>query len=232
MPKLRFLSPDMVYIPEGTFCMGSDQGRTDETPVHEVWVDAFSIARYPVTRREYAVFLQMTGLAPPRFWSLPEFEQPDQPVVGVSWPEATTYCAWLSEMTGHICRLPTEAEREKAARGGLEGAAYPWGNELPDDHGGGRDTPLAPVGSEGPNGYGLCDMSAGVHEWCADYYNPTYYAVSSSRNPKGSEYGARYVARGGAWRHNIRFSRCAARSSLAPEKQFSDFGFRCAMTRR
>ena len=85
------------------------------------------------------------------------------------------------------------------------------------------------VGSDGPNGYGLYDMSAGVHEWCADFYDKSYYAISSDRNPRGPDTGTRRAARGGSWRHEIRFSRCSARSALAPDKQFSDFGFRCAL---
>lgn len=210
--------------------MGSETGAENEKPIHPVWVDSFAIAKHPVTNREYGYFLEATHHKPPLFWQAPQFQQLDQPVVAISWYEAVTYCQWLSEVTGRRYRLPTEAEREKAARGGLAGSEYPWGNELPADHRGGPDAPLDTVGSEGPNGYGLYEMSAGVHEWCADFYDPLYYQLSPYRNPPGPTTGRRRVARGGSWRHHIRFARCAARSSIPPEMQYSDFGFRCAAT--
>ena len=230
MQQPKFIESEMIVIPEGDFLMGSENGGGNEKPVHHVWVDAFVIAKYPVTNREYEIFMKMTGYPPPPFWGAPKFQHPDQPVVGPTWYDAVAYCNWLKELTGKAYRLPTEAEREKAARGGLEGHEYPWGDELPQDHLGGRNAPHFPVGTDGPNGYGLCNMSEGVHEWCADWYDVSYYQISPDQNPKGPGHGSRRVARGGSWRHRIRFARCAARSSLGPEKQFSDFGFRCAMT--
>ncbi len=224
------IEPALVAIPAGDFAMGSDQHGANEAPIHRVWIDAFALAKYPVTRREYSLFIAATQHPLPIFWHEPKFQDPAQPVVGPSWFDAVAYCQWLCALTGKSYRLPTEAEREKAARGGLEGSLYPWGDELPADHKGGRHAPLDCVGADGPNGYGLFDMSAGVHEWCADYYGKSYYAVSPDCNPLGPESAVRRVARGGSWRHGIRFSRCAARSSLAPDKEFSDFGFRCALT--
>ena len=150
-------------------------------------------------------------------------------MVGTSWYDAITYCNWLKELTENPYRLPTEAEREKAARGGMKGCEYSWGNKLPGNQLGGRNAYLTIEGTEGKNGYNLYNMSEGIHEWCADWYDPNYYDISPNRNPNGPKRGARRVARGGSWRHLIRFTRCAARSSLAPEKQFSEFGFRCAM---
>jgi formylglycine-generating enzyme required for sulfatase activity len=223
------VEPDLVTIPSGSFLMGSEAGRGDEHPVHSVWVDAFALAKYPVTRAEYAVFLAATGHPSTKFWGDPGFQLPNQPVVGPSWFDAVAYCEWLSERTSRHYRLPTEAEREKAARGGLEGRDYPWGDEPPEDLRG-VNPPLEEVGTEGPNGYGLYNMSVGVHEWCSDLYGASYYAVSPDRNPQGPSGGSRRAARGGSWRHAIRYSRCAARSSLGPEKTFNDFGFRCAMT--
>ena len=220
----------MSAIRAGEFCMGSADGAANETPAHRVWVDGFSIARYPVSRREYTLFIEASGHPPPRFWEAAQFQHPDQPVAGPSWNDAMAYCKWLGDVSGKPYRLPTEAEREKAARGALENCDYPWGNELPSDHKGGRETPLDVVGTEGPNHYGLYDMAAGVHEWCADYYDPSYYLDSPYRNPLGPETGVRRVARGGSWRHVIRFARCAARSSLPPDKEFSDFGFRYALS--
>lgn len=227
---MSVIHPQMITIPAGDFLMGSEIGGENEAPVHRVWIDTFAIAKYTVTNAEYEKFLKATNHELPRHWQETKFHQPNQPVVAVRWFDAVAYCDWLSDMTGDAYRLPTEAEREKAARGGIEGVAFPWGDDLPDDHQGGRDTSLDVVGAYEPNGYGLYDMSGGVHEWCADFYDPSYYAVSPDRNPKGPEFGERRVARGGSWRHNIRYTRCAARSSLAPDKQFGDFGFRCAMT--
>ena len=228
---MAVVMPEMVTIPAGDFMMGCGVGGDNEKPVHRVWVDAFAMAKYAVTNSDYAHFVESTQYEPPPHWRESKFQHPHQPVVAVRWFDAVAYCAWLSEMTGQAFRLPTEAEREKASRGGVEGLSYPWGDALPEDCEGGRDTVLDVVGAGDPNGYGLYDMSGGVHEWCADYYDASYYAVSPARNPKGPDVGERRVARGGSWRHNVRYTRCAARSSLAPDKQFSDFGFRCAQDR-
>jgi len=229
MPAPDVVEPDVVTIPAGTFLMGSESGRDDERPVHRVWVDAFALAVYPVTRREYEAFLRATGHRPTQFWTDPRFQLPHQPVVGPTWHDAVTYCEWLSAQTGKDYRLPTEAERERAARGGLEGCEYPWGDEPPPDLRG-PNPPLEEVGTEGPNGYGLYNMSVGVHEWCSDRYGASYYAVSPDRNPPGPSAGERRSARGGSWRHAIRYSRCAGRSSLLPERALNDFGFRCALS--
>lgn len=228
--KPEHIAPEMAVIPEGDFLMGSVGGAPNESPIHRVFIDAFAIAKFPVTNREYAIFMEMTGHPPPQFWGEPKFQVENQPVVGPSWFDAVAYCEWLRDLTCKAYRLPSEAEREKAARGGLEGCEYPWGNELPHNHLGGRNAPHFPVGTDGPNGYGLYNTSEGVHEWCADWYDASYYTISPAQNPKGPTHGKRRVARGGSWRHRIRFARCAARSSLAPDKQFSDFGFRCALT--
>ncbi|MDE0299811.1 MAG: SUMF1/EgtB/PvdO family nonheme iron enzyme [Candidatus Poribacteria bacterium] len=229
-PSDDFIEPKTVVIPGGEFLMGSETGAANEAPVHCVWIDSFALTALPITNREYLVFVQTTGHRPPPFWDSPRFGHPDQPVVGSSWYDAIAYCEWIRGLTGKPFRLPTEAEREKAARGGIEGQDYPWGNELPADFLGGRNSSLPLVGTEGPNGYGLFNMSEGVHEWCLDAYDAEYYEISPRRNPEGPKNSSRRVARGGSWRHRVRFARCAARSSLAPEKQFSDFGFRCALT--
>ena len=220
--------PKMTLIPAGSFQMGSDNGEDKERPVHTVWVSAFEIGVYAVTNREYAVFLDATKHPAPRWFNDPSLSKPDHPIVGPSWFDAAAYGAWLSDHTGEEYRLPTEAEREKSSRGGLDGADYPWGNGLPDDHEGGRNTELETVETYAPNGYGLYGMASGVHEWCADWYDDLYYEVTPERDPQGPDSGERRVARGGSWRHSVRFTRCAARSSLAPDKRFSDFGFRLA----
>ena len=214
--------------------MGSEQGQENERPCHRVWVDSFGIGKYPVTNREYGEFLTASGTVAPPFWRDAIFSDPEQPAVGVTWDEATYYCRWLSEKSSQPFRLPTEAEWERAARGGRDGAAYPWGNEPPWEKsfaGVNQETggPLR-VGVNEPNGFGLYDMSEGVHEWCKDYYDYDYYTCSPERNPQGPSSGERRSSRGGSWRHRIPFSRCAARSSLPPTFQYAYYGFRVAMT--
>lgn len=185
-----------VELGGGWFDMGSDDGQDDERPVHRVWVDAFAIAMHPVTDAEF------------------------HPVVSVSWHDAMRYC----ESTGGV-RLPTEAEWEFAARGGMEGRRYPWGDDLPDDamrRLAGPDR----VDARPPNAYGLFGLCENVHEWCADWYAADYYAVTPDRNPRGPATGTRRVSRGGSWRHRVNVTRCAARSSLPPDFRYADYGFR------
>ena len=130
-PHAGALAPALVRIPEGWFLMGCDTGQDNEKPVHRVWVDEFLLAACQVTNAEYARFLHDTRSQPPPFWSDANFNHPHQPVVGVSWHEAVSYCEWLSLRTGRAFRLPTEAEWERAARGGREGELYPWGDAPP-----------------------------------------------------------------------------------------------------
>jgi len=226
--------PEIVRIPEGCFLMGCDQGQDNERPVHRVWVDCFGIGRFPVTNREYAIFVGQSQIGPPPFCADPKFSHPELPVVGVTWDEAVAYCQWLRERTGKEFRLPTEAEWEYGARGGREGELYPWGDEPPEERAAiGFDSVTggpARVGANPPNGYGLYDLSEGVHEWCSDYYDYGYYRNSPERNPQGASSGPRRASRGGSWRHQIKFSRCAARSSLPPSFRYSDYGFRVALT--
>ena len=145
------------------------------------------------------------------------FSEPEQPVVGVNWDEATAYCKWVSRRTGKEFRLPSEAEWERSARGKLAGALYPWGDQPPCDRPyAGYDLKTGGpqrVGANVPNDFGLYDMSEGVHEWCSDYYDPGYYHYAPEKNPQGPCFGQRRVSRGGSWRHQIKFSRCAARLS-------------------
>ncbi len=227
--------PALVVIPAGWFLMGCDSGQDNEKPVHRVWIDEFLLASCQVTNTEYARFLKGADSAAPPFWHDAHLNQPAQPVVGVSWQEAARYCAWLSTATGKHFRLPTEAEWERAARGGRESALFPWGDTppqlLPDYaarcavH---WNTGPEPVGQRETDVYGLFNMCDNVHEWCSDWYAPTYYEVSPDRNPRGPESGQRRASRGGSWRHHIKISRCAARSSIPPEFQYADYGFRVA----
>jgi len=212
----------MIRIPAGWFWMGSDTHYDWERPRHRVFVDEFFIAPTSVTREEYARFLAETHHEEPRGWRDPLFENPALPVVGVSWFDAVAYCDWLS------CRLPTEAEWEKACRGGLEDRDYAWGNEAPESleclAGEWRAPRL--VAQWAPNRYGLFNIGDNVHEWCSDWYSSDYYGVSPSHNPLGPESGTRRVSRGGSWRHQIKASRAAHRSSLPPEFRYTDYGFR------
>ena len=211
--------------------MGSDCGQDNERPVHRVWVDAYLLARCQVTNAEYGEFVRESGIAPPPFWQDPNFNHPRQPAVGVSWFEAVQYCEWLSQGSDLEYRLPTEAEWERAARGGAEGKLYPWGDEPPQslpDYARRWITGPEPVGNYAPNPFGLYDIGENVHEWCSDWYQANYYRESPERNPRGPENGQRRASRGGSWRHHIKVSRCAARSSIPPEFHYADYGFRIA----
>ena len=127
--RVSITEPFQIRIVAGWFSMGSDVGQSVEGPVHRVWVDSFAMAATQITVEEYARFLDATGNVPPPYWSDPNFSHPQQPVVAVSWLDAVAYCAWLSSMTGSHYRLPTEAEWERAARGGAERMLFPWGND-------------------------------------------------------------------------------------------------------
>ena len=215
-----------ALIPAGPFTMGEEAGRPDERPAHRVWLSAFRMALVPVTNREYAAFLAATKREAPRFWDDRRFNAPDQPLVGVSWFDAVAYCRWLRALTGRRYRLPTEAEREKAARGGLEGARFPSGDDPGEADGRFPQEAPRPVGLSAPNGYGLFDMAYNIHEWCSDWYDPGYYRISPERDPQGPPSGTRRASRGGAWRHQVKVTRCAARSSLDPTFRYNDYGFR------
>ena len=218
---------DFVRIPAGRFLMGSDAGQDDERPVHEVEVGAFECAVYPVTQAQYAEFLRATGHETPREWPV-HITTPNLPVTGVSWIDAQAFCRWRTD-AGDPMRLPTEAEWEFAARGGLEGATYPWGAAIPDWVPAGGRGPLAgpwPVTLGHPNGFGIAGIGANIHEWCADWYAADYYAQSPRQNPQGPAAGLRKASRGGAWRHDVTVSRCAQRSRIDPSFRYTDYGFR------
>ena len=220
---------DVAVIPKGWFRMGSDTGQDGEKPVHRVWVDTFAMAVTQVTVAEYALFLESTQGATPLGWGEADFAHPQQPVVGVSWFDATAYCTWLSLLHKAKYRLPTEAEWERAARGGAESGEFPWGDRPPQSQPGyGARWQKGPerVRQSAPNAYGLFEMCENVHEWCSDWFAAGYYAVSSERNPQGPESGSRKASRGGSWRHQIKIARCAARSSIPPEFHYADYGFR------
>jgi formylglycine-generating enzyme required for sulfatase activity len=207
-----------VDVPGGEFRMGWNGGHPCERPVHAVWVDAFLIAQTPATNADFAAYLAATTASPPRFWGHPDLTDPRQPVVGLSWDEAVLFATWSGG------RLPTEAEWEYAARGGVEGRRFPWGDVRPDER---FDRP-PPVGTTPANPLGLTDLSGVCHEWCADWFDERCYALGSCRNPRGPATGTRRVSRGGAWRHADPWSPVAHRSSLPPDLRYSDYGVRIA----
>ena len=229
--RIEASEPVMVRVPGGWFWMGCEIGRDDEKPLHRVWVDAFELAAYQVTNEEYACFLDAMSYPRPFCWNDPNFNHPKMPVVAISWHEAASYCEWLSRATSQSYRLPSEAEWERAARGGAEGSLYPWGDTPPEllpDYVRRWKSGPEPVGLYPPNSYGLYNLGDNVHEWCVDWYDADYYGYSPERNPQGPANAGRRASRGGSWRHQIKVSRTAARSSIPPEFRYTDYGFRLA----
>jgi formylglycine-generating enzyme required for sulfatase activity len=198
--------------------MGQDDGRDEERPAHRVKIAPFRLYRFQVTNAHYGGPGGQPG-------------PPDLPATFVSWFDAEAFCRRLVAEWNLPIRLPTEAEWEFAARGGLERKLFPWGDAAPDERPNyaarWRNGP-EPVATSEPNGYGLFDMCENVHEWCSDWFDPGYYAASPLEDPKGPAHGARRASRGGAWRHHIKIARCAARSSIPPEFRYADYGFRIA----
>jgi formylglycine-generating enzyme required for sulfatase activity len=222
-------------IPGGSYFIGSpinEAGRYANEPApHRVTVKPFYLAATETTNAQYARFLAATGHAPPLYWQDKNLNAPDQPVVGVTWHDARAFCRWLTRETGVAHRLPTEAEWEAAARGGLVGEPYPWGRELPDAGGRYRANydpndfaddgfaVTAPVGSFPANAYGLYDMAGNVSEWGADRGTPT-----AGPTPFGAlDYRVR---KGGSWRSRARDLRSAARKFSPPETADGFIGFR------
>lgn len=238
----------MVLIPAGEFLMGAvnddDMGYArefqKEKPQHDVYLDAFYIDVYQVTNTQYKKFMEATGHRTPGGWDDPNFNALNHPVVGVSWHDAVAYAEWTGK------RLPTEAEWEKAARGGLVNARFPWGNELPDGtqcnfadrdvdtnvmtdktiNDGYRYT--APVGSYPPNSYGLYDMAGNVFEWCTN--DRIDYAISPKRNPIGPTDGPDRSVRGGDFLGPIFHVRCSRHGACPARIAPGNTGFRCVVS--
>jgi len=219
--------PATVFVPGGRFLMGSDVVRPDESPAREAEVRPLRLGRMPVTNLEYAWFLAAGRAPEPPWWKDPYFWDPAQPVVGVTWFEALSYCVWLTETVGGQWRLPTEAEWEHAVRGGLEQAPTPWGERIPRG-----EVPEPPL--EGPwaagrgtaNGFGLLDPGTLVHEWCHDWYALDAHRNSRRFDPRGPESGRLRVRRGGSWRRDPREVTPATRSGADPFSRAADIGFR------
>jgi formylglycine-generating enzyme required for sulfatase activity len=220
----------VIQIRAGSFFMGDETGNPDECPVHEVTIGTFLIGKCTVTNEEFRKFLNATGHPfPDHYLNEPNFCNSLQPVVAVSWFDATEYCRWLSQTTGRRYRLPTEAEWEYTARSGSPENVYPWGKEkwdqLPELHHCFQNGPEK-VGSFRANSFGIHDMGFNVHEWCQDWYDAAYYQQSPALSPTGPATGTRRASRGGSWRHQIKITRCAARSSIPPDYRYADYGFR------
>ena len=218
----------MVLIPAGEFVMGRE-GTGDNSPAHTVRLGAFCLDRYEVTNAEYAAFCKATGATIPFFWGLDRFRSgpkyPDHPVVGINWGQALEYAKWRGK------RLPTEAEWEYAARGGLVGMKYVDGNTLDSSKvnftRSKQDGPVA-VGSYPPNGYGIYDVAGNVQEWVADRFDAGYYANSPAEDPRGPEKGRFRVIRGGGWFTGPMCMDVALRYALPGNWVDFNVGFRCA----
>jgi len=214
----------MILIPGSTFMMGDPEGEPDEQPAHKVVMAPFFLDIHEVTVSQYARFLAATGYPAPLFWN-PELDRPDDPVVGVSWFDASAYAAWAGK------RLPTEAEWEYACRGGT-GTRYPWGDEPRRSAANFESFGIMPVKSFAAHGFGLYDMAGNVWEWCNDWYDAGFYGHSPGDNPQGPAVGFHKVLRGGAWYCTAEAVRSANRFFAAPETQSFAIGFRCARDAR
>jgi iron(II)-dependent oxidoreductase len=219
---------ELILIPAGEYMMG-DTSAGDHSPAHKVWIDSFYIDRYEVTNAQYYEFCMATEHRLPEFWGMDEFRSgpayPDHPVIGVSFYDATAYAEWAGK------RLPTEAEWEYAARGGVVGMPYVVGETLDpvlaNYARSGTGGPLK-VGTYGPNGYGLYDMCGNVVEWVADRYGSEYYSASPDSNPRGPEKGRFIVIRGGGWHTGPGCCRVFFRNALPSNWLDFNVGFRCA----
>ena len=246
----------MVMVSEGEFQMGSDseEAAKDEKPIHTVFVDTFFMDTQEVTVGEYKKFVEATGHREPEWGEIAPYAPTDRhPIVLVSWHDAMAYAKWAGK------RLPTEAEWEKAARGGSVAKTYPWGNLTPkgkqcnfadknlthywwaDKKADDGYTFTAPVGSYPENDYGLFDMAGNVLEWCLDEYEAGFYAVSEGVNPISGantpqeviesfeSVESNRVLRGGSWLVTAANVRNSTRFMLMPESTNYSVGFRCVM---
>ena len=228
---------EMVLIPRGSFEMGDSQNEPEDwfersRPVHTVQLDAFYMDVHEVTVGQFREFVDQSGYDYDLWNEVAKYSPGDDyPMVHPTWNDAVAYAEWAGK------RLPTEAEWEYAARGGLIGKRYPWGNDVGEAREyanylgtGGKDQwdrSTAPVGSFVANGYGLYDMAGNVSEWCADWYDSDYYSKSPLRNPQGPSSGSFRVLRGGSWYFNPINLRAAYRNGGTPTDAYRIIGFRC-----
>jgi serine/threonine-protein kinase len=228
-PPLPSPPPGMALVPAGRFVMGCDTGLPNERPAHHVYLDHFFVDAAEVTNAEYRLFCDKTGrpYPPNPRWDSDYFRgKPDHPVVNVTWHDAAAYAAWAGK------RLPTEAEWEKAARGGLDGCDYPWGAEIDPSLATYDAAHTSPVRSFRANGYGIYDMAGNVWEWCSDWYDAQAYSRHVPVNPQGPPDGTDKVLRGGSIDGTARTLRLAYRHWMPPSRRSSDIGFRCVRDAR
>jgi formylglycine-generating enzyme required for sulfatase activity len=216
----------MILFPEGPFTMGSDNGDSDEKPVHEVYLNDFYIDRYEVTNALYKDCVTASACDEPQnTGNYDNSQYADHPVVYVDWNMAKAYCEWRG------AQLPTEAQWEKAARG-KDGRTYPWGEDIACNKANYLDCvgDTQPFGSyeNGQSPYGISDMAGNVWEWVADWYSVRYDENSPAENPLGPDSGQYRVLRGGAWNQDSYLLRTSARLGSAPTDVYLSFGFRCA----
>jgi formylglycine-generating enzyme required for sulfatase activity len=212
---------EMLLVPAGEFVMGDG---AKDAPVHQVYLDAFYISRYPVTNAEYKKFKSN--------WEIPQGKE-NHPVVNVSWQDAVDYCKWAGG------RLPTEAEWEKAAswdQSKKEKRVYPWGKDFDKNKcntsksGIGGTTPVDKYSPQGDSAYGIADMAGNVWEWCADWYGETYCKDSPPQNSQGPDSGTYRVVRGGSYSFDQDLARCAFRNWGDPDFIGDILGFRLVLS--
>ena len=228
---------EMASIPAGEFTMGRTKTTPDDKtnmrphvllddrPARKVRVPAFQIDKHEVTNSDYAEFVKATAHRVPYHWTGGNFAafSGEYPVYNVSWDDAKAYCEW----TGR--RLPTEAEWERAARGGAEEKDYPNGDSITPKEArfNSADGPVA-VGKSAPNGFDLYDMAGNVAEWTADWFAGDYYQGSENDNPQGPKDGLYKVIRGGAWPDPPKRITVFFRNWVRPSQRTPNIGFRCA----
>jgi formylglycine-generating enzyme required for sulfatase activity len=218
---------EMIYVEGGVFKMGCTHDNKevcsdDEFPVFSVSLPDYYIGKFPVT---HALYEAVMGESIGQVKGCPEC-----PIESVNWYDALEFIEKLNELTGKKYRLPTEAEWEYAARGGVKskGYIYAGGNDINlvgwyNEH---KLTRIEPVGLKNPNELGIYDMSGGVWEWCQDSY--TEYDNRRKRNPLGVKKGRFKVLRGGSWTVTEENCRVSARHRYFPHTRTYDFGFRIA----
>ncbi|MFH1565512.1 MAG: SUMF1/EgtB/PvdO family nonheme iron enzyme [bacterium] len=224
------IKSNLSKIPAGCFMMGSELSK-DEMPIYEIYLDPFFIMRYLVTNRQYAAFLNENNVVnnfEGSYKFINAFNRhtrikfngstyivdsgyENHPVISVNWHGADEFAKWLN------CRLPTEAEWEKAARGGIDEKLYWWGNTPPKPYSGNYGEIIGdttPIGQFSANNFGLYDIEGNVSEWCFDWYDKDYYKKSPMNNPKGPEAGSEKVFRGGNWSYSSNMARVAKRNKF------------------
>ncbi len=228
--ETKTIDSSMALIPAGEFMMGkySERGY-DFSPAHKVKVDSFFMDRHEVTNGEYFRFCKETGYRLPEFWNNDIFRSGEDylnyPVISINWLDAKKYAEWAGK------RLPTEAEWEYAARGGLIDKDYPngnkWTKEKTKQDSTGWKNLIDPFGKFESNGFGLYDMGGNVWEWVSDIYSGDYYKASETDNPTGPKNGFNRVIRGGSWHSGPMCKKVYYRKGLP--NNWCDFavGFRC-----